>query len=87
MCSRCSTLKEKAGFTLTEFREKDGPRFCRECADELKEAGEKWCTECKTWAALGPRAPEDEARGRRVYVRTSKCERCAGPATARKSRK
>ncbi len=36
---------------------------------------------------MGPRAPEDEARGRRVYVRTSKCERCAGPATARKSRK
>ena len=87
VCSRCSALKEKAEFTPTEFKGKDGPSFCRECTEELKEAGEKWCTECKTWAALGPRTPENEARGGRVFVRTSKCERCAGPATARKSRK
>eukprot|EP00959_Pyramimonas_sp_CCMP1952_P282731 5909495-Pyramimonas_sp.AAC.1 len=41
MCSKCSTLKEKADFTPTEFKEQDGPSFCRDCTEELKEAGEK----------------------------------------------
>eukprot|EP00959_Pyramimonas_sp_CCMP1952_P062604 1309008-Pyramimonas_sp.AAC.1 len=71
MRSRCSTSMEKAEFTPTEFKEKSGPSFCRECTDALKEAGEKGCTECKTWAALGPGAAESEARGGRIYARTS----------------
>eukprot|EP00959_Pyramimonas_sp_CCMP1952_P336293 7041831-Pyramimonas_sp.AAC.1 len=86
-CSRCGALKEKSDFTPAEFQEKSGPSFCRECTRELKGGGEKWRAECNAWAELGPRPSENEARGGRVYARTSKCERCAGPATARKSRK
>ena len=41
-------LEGKSDFTPTEFKEKSGPSFCRECTDALKEAGEKWCTACKT---------------------------------------
>ena len=48
MCSICSNLMGKSDFTPTEFKEKSGPSFCRECTDALKEAGEKWCTACKT---------------------------------------
>eukprot|EP00959_Pyramimonas_sp_CCMP1952_P121837 2547126-Pyramimonas_sp.AAC.1 len=85
--SRCGALKEKSDFTPTEFQEKSGPSFCCECTQGMKDRGEKWCTECNARAELGPRPSENEARGGRMYVRTSKCERCAGPATARKSRK
>eukprot|EP00959_Pyramimonas_sp_CCMP1952_P233759 4885052-Pyramimonas_sp.AAC.1 len=55
--------------------------------ENLKGAGEKWCTTCEQWAEMASTVAGGGVERNRVFVRTSKCDRCAGPAAARKSRK
>eukprot|EP00959_Pyramimonas_sp_CCMP1952_P349397 7321040-Pyramimonas_sp.AAC.1 len=53
----------------------------------LKGAGEKWCATCDQWAEMVSRVAGAGSERIRVFVRTSKCDRCAGPPARRKSRK
>eukprot|EP00959_Pyramimonas_sp_CCMP1952_P281228 5878962-Pyramimonas_sp.AAC.1 len=52
----------------------------------LTGAGGKRCTTCAQWAEMAPRISRAESNRSRVFARTSKCNRRAGPAPQRKSR-
>eukprot|EP00959_Pyramimonas_sp_CCMP1952_P442825 9270266-Pyramimonas_sp.AAC.1 len=57
-CERCRRRLLVEAFTKYEFQRKDRPAFCKECTEEMKNAGAKWCTTRRGWAM---RAEGDDA--------------------------
>ena len=49
-CVACNERKQKAGFTVGQWRRADEERICRECSHRRAAAGTPWqCNVCKLW--------------------------------------
>eukprot|EP00959_Pyramimonas_sp_CCMP1952_P165040 3449627-Pyramimonas_sp.AAC.1 len=97
-CERCQRRLLVEAFTKYEFQRKERPAFCKECTEEMKSAGEKWCKTCRGWATTAE--SDDEARhgsgrnadavtddGEPKRIRTMYCAKCTDVKARQKSRK
>ena len=49
-CAACDERKQKAGFTVGQWRRAEEERICRECSHRRAAAGTPWqCNVCKLW--------------------------------------